>query len=56
MHTLTDGKNKVIYVEVIFCNYFMDINYNKYINEEYLPPGFDATLNNEYQNSRQNML
>ena len=49
VYAITDGKNKIIYVELIFCNYFYDIDYKKYINEEYLPDGFDATVNNSYR-------
>ncbi len=39
----------IIYVELIFCNYFYDLEYNKYININYLPDGFDATLDNSYE-------
>lgn len=49
VYALTDNKNKIIYVEIIFCNYFMDIDYNEYINIDYLPTGFDATLDNKYE-------
>lgn len=49
VYAITDGNNKIIYVELIFCNYFYDIDYKKYINEEYLPDGFDATINNSYR-------
>ena len=48
VYAITDGKSKIIYVEIIFCNYFMDLDYKKYINEDYLPDGFDATLDNPY--------
>ena len=49
VYALTDkDKNEIIYVEIIFCNYFMDLDYNKYINKDYLPDGFDATLENPY--------
>lgn len=51
VYAITDNKNRIIYVELIFCNYFYDINYKKYINEDYLPDGFDATLDNSYQKS-----
>ena len=49
VYALTDNQNTIIYVELIFCNYFMDLNYNDYIIEEYLPVGFDATLDNPYE-------
>ena len=50
VYALTDNENRVIYVELIFCNYFYDLEYEKYINDDFLPDGFDATLDNEYQN------
>lgn len=46
VYALTDNQNTVIYVELIFCNYFMDIDYTEYIDGDYLPVGFDATVNN----------
>ncbi len=49
VYALTDGKKRVIYVEIIFCNYFMDIKYKEHIPPEYLPEGFDATINNSYR-------
>lgn len=49
VYALTDGTNEITYVEIIFCNYFMDIDYEKYIDVQYLPDGFDATLNNAYR-------
>ena len=49
VYAITDKERKeIIYVEIIFCNYFMDLDYNKYINKDYLPDGFDATLDNPY--------
>lgn len=48
VYALRNG-NRIIYVEIMFCNFFMDIAYEKYIPEEYLPVGFDATLNNPYE-------
>ncbi len=46
----TPGReNCVTYVELIFCNYFMDLDYLEYIPAEYLPQGFDATIDNPYQ-------
>ena len=49
VYAITDGNNRIIYVEMIFCNYFMDIKYNKHIPHEYLPDGFDATVSNSYR-------
>ena len=37
------------YLVVQFCNYFMDLDYKKYISEEFLPKGFDTTNNNPYK-------
>jgi len=48
VYALTDGNNRIIYAEEIFCNYFMDINYLDYIPKEYLLDGFDATSDNPY--------
>lgn len=53
VYALTDNKNQIIYVELIFCNYCYNIEYNDYIKEEYLPDGFDATINNDY--AKQNL-
>ncbi len=50
VYAITDGKSKIIYVEIIFCNYTMDIDYENEIKKEYLPDGFDATENNAYRN------
>lgn len=48
IYAITDGEN-IIYVELVFANYFYDIEYKNYINNEYLPLGFDATIDNDYQ-------
>ena len=48
VYAITDNENTIIY-ELIFCNYFMDLEYNDYIKKEYLPVGFDATLDNPYE-------
>ncbi len=48
VYALTNKENQIIYVEIIFCNYFMDIDYEKYIDNSYLPIGFDATDGNAY--------
>ena len=49
VYAITDNENTIIYVELIFCNYFYDLDYKEYIDERYLPDGFDASNNNEYQ-------
>lgn len=52
VYALTDDENTIIYVEMIFCNYFMDLDYNKYIPQDYLPLGFDATIDNAYKKEK----
>ena len=49
VYALTDDDNRIIYVELIFCNYFYDLEYENYIDVDYLPDGFDATIDNPYQ-------
>ncbi len=49
VYALTDGKNRIIYAEEIFCNYYMDLDYPKYIPQEYLLDGFDAAPDNPYR-------
>ncbi len=49
VYALADDDNRIVYVEMIFCNYFMDVSYAEYIEEEYLPIGFDASKGNEYR-------
>ena len=49
VYAITDGNNKIIYVELIFCNYQFDFDYENYINKDYLPVGFNAKENNPYQ-------
>ena len=47
VYALADqSSQRIIYVEIIFCNYFMDIDYEEYIDKEYLPDGFDAMPGN----------
>ncbi len=49
VYALTDGKGRIIYAEQIFCNYFMDLKYEKYMPKEYFLDGFDASANNPYK-------
>ena len=49
VYALTDGNNRIIYAEEIFCNYYMDLDYMEYIPQEYLLDGFDATKDNPYR-------
>ena len=48
IYAMTDDNNKIIYVELIFCNNFMDLDYEEYIKKDYLPDGFNAKLDNPY--------
>ena len=56
IYALTDGKGKIIYGEQIFCNYFMDLEYEKYIPKEYLLDGFNATQESEYYREKRKAL
>ena len=49
VYAITDGKSKIIYVELIFCNYIMDLDYENEIPNEYLPDGFNAKEDNLYR-------
>lgn len=49
VYALTDNEDTIIYVEMIFCNYFLDLDYESYIPTEHLPMGFDAKNGNAYQ-------
>ena len=49
VYAITDNEKRIIYVELILCNYFYDLEYKEYINEDYLPDGFDASMDNPYQ-------
>ena len=49
IYALSDNEDTIIYVEMIYCNYFMDLDYKEYIPDEYLPIGFDATSGNDYR-------
>lgn len=53
VYALDDADNRrIIYVEIIFCNYFMDLDYEEYIDKRYLPEGFDASRGNAYREKR----
>ena len=49
IYAFTDDEKTITYVELIFCNYFYDLDYTKYIPTEYLLEGFDATQENPYR-------
>lgn len=44
--------NEIIYVEIVFCNYFMDIKYENEIPVDYLPDGFNAKDDNPYKKEK----
>lgn len=44
--------NTITYVEIIFCNYFLDLDIDKYLPNEYLLKGFDATVDNPYMKEK----
>ncbi len=52
IYALDLGDNKIAYVEIVFCNYIMDLNYEEYIPKKYLPDGFDAKENNPYRKEK----
>lgn len=49
IYALSGENRQIVYVELIFCNYFYDINYRDMIPEDYLPIGFDATVESPYR-------
>jgi len=50
IYALTDKQNnKLIYVEIKFCNYFSDINYEDIVDKKYLPIDFNAKSKNPTQ-------
>lgn len=53
VYALTDGRETIIYVAMIFPGYGMDIEYEEYLPEKYLPEGFDAGWDNP---TRQEMM
>ena len=51
IHT-PDKENTITYVELIFCNYAYDYDYELMISSEYLPLGFDAKPGNPYREQK----
>lgn len=49
IYALKTGERRIVYVELIFCNYFMDLDYKELIPADYLPVGFDAGKENPYR-------
>lgn len=52
IYALAAGDRQIIYVELLFCNYFYDIDYQDMIPQEYLPVGFDATVENPHRKQK----
>ena len=48
IYAMADEDNTIIYAEQVFCNYFMDLKYEKYMPKDYFLDGFDATPDNPY--------
>lgn len=52
IYALADKENnKLIYVEINFCNYFSDIDYENIIDKKYLPIDFNAKSGNPTRQS-----
>ena len=49
VYALTDNKDTIMYVEMIFTDYILDIDYTKIIPKECVLKGFDASDNNPYR-------
>lgn len=49
VYALETGERQIVYVELIFCNYFFDLDYEEMIPARYLPVGFDASRENAYR-------
>ncbi len=47
-----EHENAITYVELIFCNYFMDLEYAEYMPAAYFPENFDATMDNPYEKEK----
>lgn len=52
IYALSGEDHEIVYVELIFCNYFYDLDYKNMIREQYLPIGFDATRESAYRQQR----
>jgi len=46
VYALTDGEDTIIYVGMQFPGYSMDIEYEEYVPNEYLPKGLDLSKDN----------
>ena len=53
VYAITDEEDTIIYVAMLFPGYAMDIEYEEYLPEEYLPEGLDISKDNP---TRQKMM
>ncbi len=53
IYAMTDNDNTIIYAEQVFCNYFMDLKYEKYMPKEYFLDGFNATQDSQYYKEKE---
>ncbi|WP_252235705.1 hypothetical protein [Clostridium sp. ZS1] len=57
IYALADKENnRLIYVEINFCNYLSDIDYEEIIDKQYLPIDFNAKSGNPTQQAYQESL
>ncbi|WP_252238955.1 hypothetical protein [Clostridium sp. VAP51] len=57
IYALADKENnRLIYVEINFCNYFSDIDYEEIIDKQYLPIDFNAKSDNPTKRAYQESL
>ena len=56
VYAMADKDNTIIYAEQIFCNSFMDLDYEKYMPREYFLDGFDATEDNPIAAERRELV
>lgn len=52
VYAVTDGTGRIAYVELIFCNYFLDVDWTAWVEPEFLPVGFDASSDNAYRHAK----
>ncbi len=45
----SSDNDTITYVSIWFCNYYLELDIHKYLPDEYLLPGFDATDDNPYE-------
>lgn len=47
VYALGSKNQEIVYIEIIFCNYFMDTDYTKYLPSEYVLSSFNVSNNNK---------